>query len=48
MQIRLHGTRDDVGQAAQQLHQLFTITRTSRLHPDRRGQLVRLYLDVRL
>lgn len=48
MTIRLHGTPDEVGQAAQRLHDVFTVVDTSRLYRDRSGDLVRLYVHVRL
>lgn len=49
MKIRLHGTRDEVGQAAERLHEVFAITETSRIYADRPpSQLVRVYIDIRL
>ncbi|KWX01995.1 hypothetical protein LI90_3030 [Carbonactinospora thermoautotrophica] len=46
MEIRLHGTRAEVEQAAARLRLVFNVIHRSRPRKDRNGSLYRLYLTV--
>lgn len=48
MKIRLHGTPDEVRQAANRLREAFRVVSESDPYPDRgASELVRVYLEIR-
>jgi hypothetical protein len=49
MKIRLHGTAEEVEEAAKRLHGIFAVVSVSDPYPDRgASRLVRVYVEVRL
>lgn len=49
MKIRLHGTLDEINEAAERLKQTFTVVSVSAPYKDRgNSSLYRLYVEVRL